>query len=51
MGQQHRVRAKRKRRQAYWERRKTKEKTVLPQTPRAKTKKATNAVAVAVAVE
>jgi len=39
MGQQHRVRAKRKRRRAYWGRRKTKEKTALSQAPRAKAKK------------
>jgi len=39
MGQQHRVRAKRKQRRAYWERRKAKEKTALSQTPRTKAKK------------
>ena len=51
MGQQHRVRAKQKRRRAYWERRKTKEKTALSQAPRAKVTKTAPAAMHKVAIQ
>jgi hypothetical protein len=41
MGQQHRIRAKRKRRRAYLERRKAKRKAPPPKAPRGKVKKET----------